>query len=189
MNYPLIVATLSILAWIYPPFKHYKSEFFYFFLILALSDPFKLIALYLLSVNPQVLSLAVAFLLISSLVSYRKQRYIIIILSILSTAVFLSYSLHRNIIISSLIGTHLIVVLILVVFMIKYIEKIKAINLFLILLITYELISTIKYIAALLSYEQGVISFYLATATQMFFGIIFSFISIKTKNFHIIIKD
>lgn len=189
MNFPFIIVILSILIWIFPPFKQYKSDFFYFFLILALSDPFGIIALYLLSINPQLLSSAFAFLLISSLVSQLKHRYFFVILSILSAVIFLSFSLPRNILIITLIGTHLTIVLILIYSMIKYIQEAKAINLFLILLVTYEFISVIKLIAGFLSYEQGAISFYLATVTQIIFGIIFSFISIKTKDFPLSLKD
>lgn len=189
MNYPLFVVIFTIAVWIFTPFKQYKSDFFYFFLILALSDPIKLVAFYVLRINPQHLSIAVAFLLISSLVSYSKQRYFFVILSILAAAIFLSYSIQRNILILSIIGAHLIIFLVLVNYTIKYIEKAKAINLFLMLLITYEFINIIKFIAGLLSYEQGSISFYLGTFTQIFFGIIFSFITIKTKDFPLFVKD
>ncbi len=189
MNIPLIFVSLSICVWIFPPFKQYKSDFFYFFLIQALSDPIKLVALYLLHIHPQIFSLAFALFLISSLMQNCKQIYFFIILSILSTVVFLCYSFDRNVLIFSLIGTHLIIVLILVNFLIKYIEKTKAFNLFLLLLISYEFISIIKYIAGVLSYEQGAISYYLAGAIQILFGILFSFISIKTKDFPILSKE
>jgi len=71
----------------------------------------------------------------------------------------------------------------------KYIEKTKAVNLFLILLITYDLTNILKYTAIMLSIEQGVISFVLATFIQIFFGIIFSFMSLKTKDFPLPTKN
>jgi len=189
MNYPLIILFLSSFFWLFPPFKQYKTDFFYFFLILALSDPLKLgthYFLYNLHINIYVLSLAFAFLLISSLVSSRKQKYFFIILSILTTVIAFIYSSRSKSVLILLIAAHLIIVFILVFFLIKHIEKNKAINLFLILLVTYEFINVVKLIAGLLSGEQGVISFYMASFAQLFFGISFSFISIKTKDFLLI---
>jgi len=121
--------------------------------------------------------------------SYRKQRYFFIILSILWFIITLSFSIHRNILMITFIGAHIFVVIILINSLMKYIEKTKAVNLFLILLITYDLTNILKYTAIMLSIEQGVISFVLATFIQIFFGIIFSFMSLKTKDFPLPTKN
>ena len=189
MNIISVIRILSIVTWVFPPFKQYKSKFFYFFLILALAGPFVIISSYLLHINSILLSTMVSFLSIVSLSFHSKQRYFFAVLIILSTIILLSFSLHRNIIILSLIGTHLIFVLILVLYIMRHILETRAINLFLILLVTYELINITKFMAGLLSYNQGAISFYLATFAQIFFGISFSFISIRTKDFPIHIKE
>lgn len=188
MNYPLIIVIISITVWFFPLFKQYKTDYFYFFLILALSDIVKIISFYLLRINPQVFSLTFAFLLTSSLLSNRKQKYFFVILSILTFIIFLNFSMNRSILILSLIVTHFIIALILVLSLIKYIQKVKAVNLFLILLITYEYIDIIKFVTGLLNNEQGGISFYLATFTQIFFGLLFSFITFTSKDFPLFVK-
>jgi len=185
MNFTIIISTV---VWILPPFKQYKSDFFYFFLILAFTDPLTIIGVYLLGISPHYVQTALGILLISSLVYRPKHRYFFVILSILTFVVFLSFSLQRNITHLTLIATHFIIVSFLILYFMKYVQEKKAINLFLVFLVTYEFINVIKLIASSLSYEHGVISFYLATTTQIFFGIIFMFITIKTKDFPLIIK-
>lgn len=189
MNIPLIISIISTTVWILPPIKQYKSDYFYFFLILALLDTIQPIAFFLLHMNPQYFSIVFLFLLISSLASNHKQRYFFIILAILSSVIFLGFSLQNSTLTLIHVGMHVIIVIILINSFVKYIQKVKAVNLFLIILITYELITMFKFIAGILSYEQGVISFIIATFIQIFFGIAFLFISIKTKDFPILAKD
>ncbi len=184
-----MISFLSICVWIFPPFKQYKSDYFYFFLVLAISSPVAVALFSLFRISPLIPAVTSTFFLISSLMSYRKQRYFFIILSILWFVIALNFSIQRNILILTFIGGHIFVVIILISSLMKYIEKTKAVNLFLILLITYDLINILKFTASLLSIEQGVISFVLATFIQIFFGISFSFISFKTKDFPILVKD
>ncbi|KAF0140424.1 MAG: hypothetical protein FD122_2439 [Stygiobacter sp.] len=56
---------------------------------------------------------------------------------------------------------------------------------FLIMLVFYQLISLLKYVAILLDLYKGGISFYLATFSQILLGIGFLFVNINTKNFPI----
>ena len=189
MNIPLIISILSMITWVFPPFKQYKSNYFYFFLILALASPFSWITFILLSINPQIIFIVVSFLLLASVISFTRQRYFFIILALLSLVIYLSFSIHRNAIIITLIVIHIIIVLVLINSIIEYIQKAKTVNLFLVLLITYEFINITKFFAGLLSYEKGAINVYLASFIQIFFGIVFSFISIKTKDFPLPVKE
>ncbi len=189
MKIPYIISFLSMCVWIFPPFKQYKSDFFYFFLVLAISSPITVAVGFLFKISPQILSVTFTLLVISTLMSYCKHRYFFIILSIFWIIISLSFSFHKNILTITFIGAHIFIVIILINSLMKYIQETKAVNLFLILLITYELINILKYIAGILSYERGAISFYIATFIQIFFGIIFLFISFKTKDFPILAKD
>ncbi len=189
MTLPIIISIISTIVWIFPAIKQYKSDYFYFFLILGLLDTIKAITFFLLHMKSQYISIVFLFLLISSLASNNKQRYFFIILSLLSIVIYFGFSLQRNTIMLIQMGIHVIIVIILINSFVKHIQKVKAVNLFLILLITYELITVLKYLAAILSYEQGLISFYIATIIQIFFGIAFLFISFKTKDFPILVKD
>lgn len=189
MKIPYIISFLSISVWIFPPFKQYKSDYFYFFLVLAIISPVTIAFFFLFRISSLISTVTFTFIVISTLMSYRKQRYFFIILSILWFVIALSFSIHRNILIITFIVEHIFIVIILINSLMKYIERTKAVNLFLILLITYELINILKYTASLLSIEQGTISFVLATFFQMFFGVAFLFISFKTKDFPIHVKD
>lgn len=189
MKIPYIISFLSICVWIFPPFKQYKTDYFYFFLVLSIISPVTHALFFLFRISSLISAVTFTFIVISTLMSYRKQRYFFIILSILWFVFALSFSIHRNILIITFIGEHIFIVIILINSLMKYLEKTKAVNLFLILLITYELINILKFTASLLSIEQGTISFVLATFIQIFFGIAFLFISFKTKDFPIYVKD
>jgi len=66
-----------------------------------------------------------------------------------------------------------------------YIEKQKALNLFYIILIAYELSVIYKLVARTLDLNNGVILFYLTSFVEIIFGILFAFININTKDFRI----
>ncbi len=189
MNIPVIISISSIIVWALPPFKQYRTDYFYFFLILAFTSPFNIIIIYLLRISPLLIAVMSSFLLISSLMSYKKQRYFFVILSIISFVISFGFSIHRNTLIILLILTHIIVVLILINSFIKHLQETKAVNLFLILLVTYEFINIVKFIAGLLSFEQGAISYHLPSFIHLFLGITFIFVSLKTKDFPILSQD
>jgi len=66
--------------------------------------------------------------------------------------------------------------------------KSQSLNLFLSLLLFYELIYNFKYLAAILSFESGGISWFMGTVSQFIFAILFAFININTKDFSLVRK-
>jgi len=185
MNIPLLIPSLSILIWILPPVRHYQTPYFLFFLVLASFDPISFTIYYTLGISLYIFNPVIIFLLIISLSNIKKK-----ILWIIATVFILiiSYTIRYK---TLWIYYFCIIMLSIVLFIIIYqliqllIQK-RIINLFLCLLLFYTLINMLKLIALSLDlYQQGIISFYLATFIQIFFGILFSFITINTKNFSI----
>lgn len=184
MNIPILIQYLSILIWLVPPIRQNKTKYFTFFLILALSDPI-LYSIYLIfGIQALKFYPIMTFLLIISL-SNNKKPFLWIATSV--AILILTYIFNNN-------PTRLyyLCIILFTVVLFQIINKLiqiliqkRLLNLFLSVLLFYALINELKFIAIALNLYQGSISYYLATFTQIFFGIIFSFITITTKNYQL----
>lgn len=189
MSIPLLIVVVSIIVWFFPPFANKRSQYLFFFIILAVSDPIMLLFYYTLKVNPNNLFAASALLLLSSLITKKNIRNILIAASVPLALFFTSGNFSRSITVGSFCLIHVAIIYVLIDIFIRYLSENRAVNLFLTLLITYELITILKIVAAMLSYEGGAVSYYLASFIQIFFGILFSFINIDTKNFSLALTE
>jgi len=171
-----------MLIWLTPPFKHYKTQYFTFFLILAFADPliyyiYLIFGLYPLNFYP-----IMTFLLIVSL-SNIKKRFLWITASVV--VLILTYIYHND---QTKLYVFCIILFSVVLYQIinKLLQMViqqRVLNLFLSMLLFYTMISELKLIAITINAYRGSMSYLLATFTQLFFGISFSFITINTKNF------
>lgn len=184
MNIPIFIQSLSILIWLVPPIRQYKTQYFTFFVILALFDPI-LYSIYLIfGIQSLRFYPIMTFLLIISL-SNNKKQFLWIATSVV--ILILTY-INQN---DSARLYYLCIILFSVILyqiinkLMQIIIQQRLLNLFLSLLLFYTLINELKFLAMALNLYQGVISYYLATFTQIFFGIIFSFITITTKNYQL----
>ena len=62
-----IIEYISIIFWILPPFRQYKERYFYYFLILALSDPLALFSVTVLGFSPNYIHPVAGLLLFYSI--------------------------------------------------------------------------------------------------------------------------
>jgi hypothetical protein len=174
----------SLIIWCCVPFRQYRTGYFYFFIILAVADPFKLTLLYTFKIIPMNVSPIIFIFLIFSLYS-KKYTYIPILASIIYFIILLQINFEqyipRNISFIFQIGISIIILY----RILHYLYENKAINLFLVILMTYLLINTFKYLAVILNFEQGSISYLLGSISQILFGILFLFINEKTKDFNL----
>lgn len=186
MNILLFIQSLSILIWILPPVRQYKTPYFLFFVVLALSDPILYTMYCTLGIEPLKFYPFMTFLLIISLSNIGKKRFWII------SAVFIliiSFAIQSEILwlYYFCIILFSIVLFIIIYQLIQLLMQKRILNLFLCLLLFYALLNMLKLIAMSLNlYQQGIISYYLTTFIQIFFGILFSFITINTKSFSIL---
>jgi hypothetical protein len=179
-----IIIIVSMIIWILVPFKHYKTSFFYFFLILALSDPIRFGLFMTFKIAPMKMS-PVIFLLVTFSLLDKKYFYISIITSLFYCFILFYLRISQNITMDISFIIQIVVALLILYRILHYLNENKAINLFHIILMTYLLINIFKYLAMMLNYEQGVASFYLGSFSQIIFGIIFFFINEKTKDFNL----
>lgn len=187
MNVRQLIPFFSMLIWLMPPIRQYKTQYFTFFVILAFTDPiifsvYKIFGIQTLKFYP-----IITFLLVISLSNIKRK---ILWLATSGVIIILTY-INRN----DTVNLYYLCIVLLFIILFLIISKLmlmiiqhKILNVFLSLLLLYSLINVLKFIAVALDLYQGSISFILASFTQIFFGISFSFITINTKNIPISFK-
>ncbi len=177
-----LIMYLSALIWLFPPIKQHKTQYFTFFLILAIFDPI-LYTMYLIF-RLQTLKFypLITFLIIISLSSIKNKLLWLASFVVIIILTYVYQNDTKNLYYLCIILLSVVLFLIINKLMLMIIQH-KVLNVFLSLLLVYALINELKFIAIALNLYQGVTSFYLASFTQLFFGISFSFITINTKNF------
>ena len=175
MTIPYILFFISVLIWLFPPVRQYRTEYFLFFLILAIADPVGALLNIFLAVKPIHENLVITFLLIIALVDTErlKKRWIFVFLSflILMTAmIFLPFK--------SMYGIKILLSSIVLFIILKnallYFNQKQTINLFFLVLILYEITIIIKFIYTASRTHTGTVYFY-TTFFEFFIGIFFSF--------------
>lgn len=176
MTIPYILFFISVLIWLFPPVRQYRTEYFLFFLILAIADPVGALLNIFLAVKPIHENLVITFLLIIALVDTErlKKRWIFVFLSflILMTAmIFLPFK--------SMYGIKILLSSIVLFIILKnallYFNQKQTINLFFLVLILYEITIIIKFIYTASRTHTGTVYFYTTSFFEFFIGIFFSF--------------
>jgi hypothetical protein len=188
MRTVIILISISIVLWILPLFKQYKTEYFLFFLILALADPVKLPLSFLFHLVANRFSWVVALFLLSSLINNLKMRKILLWVSLAAFVISIAFKFDSNIMMKIAFAIHIIILAKIIEIFFNRIFKLQSLNLFLSLLLFFELIYVFKYLAAILSFQSGGISWIIGGVSQMLFAILFAFININTKDFSLVRK-
>lgn len=184
MKVTFLINYLSILIWLMPPIKQYKTQYFTFFLTLAICDPI-LYSMYLIfKIQTLKFYPLFIFLLIISLSNIINKLLWLASFVIIIILTYIYQNDTKTLYYLCIILLSIIIFLIISKLMLMIIQH-KVLNVFLSLLLFYSLINVLKFISAALSINQGGFSFTLASFSQLFFGISFSFITINTKNFSV----
>lgn len=184
MNFSQVTFLLSAICWIFPLIKQRNTDYFYFFFVLAIADPLRLILYTVFKIQPGLYFPFFSYLLLVFLVN-KKHRVWILLIAVISILLPNVFHWSLNWFLGFTIINHVIISYIFISLLITYLVEEKAINMFVCAVILYEFITVLKLIALLLNLQQGTISFYIATFMQFVFGILFSFININTKGFRI----
>lgn len=177
MKLALIIYYVSTVAWVFPMFRQYKSDLFYFFLFLGLCDPLSIIAGKVLSLPGETLAVIFAPILFYTINVDRKKPFKI---SKLEIFVFvLAYSLiflidNLNIIILLIHTLVAIRAIYRIIIDLHYKQKINIIRL---VLAFYMITSVASHVVFLNEEYQGWILFYTNLAFQVLIAIFFSIFS------------
>ena len=177
MKLALLIFYISTVAWVFPIFRQYKSDLFYFFLFLGLCDPLSIIAGKVLSLPGETLAVIFAPILFYTINVDRKKPFKI---SKLEIFVFvLAYSLiflidNLNIIILLIHTLVAIRAIYRIIIDLHYKQKINIIR---VVLAFYMITSVASHVVFLNEEYQGWILFYTNLAFQVLIAIFFSIFS------------
>jgi hypothetical protein len=181
-----IILYCSMVIWLFPPMKNRGTEYFAYFLLLAIADPVNVLTSYLIHIQRNFLSLMFGFFFAASLVKSKKTQYAFLALSFLLPVGL--YVMKMSPMVSFYISTSMQVVIVFIVAMriVMYLKQNYSLNIFLCILMIYVSITVLMRIAVIVNLHQGSISFVLGGAIQILFGLAFIFININTKNFKLV---
>ena len=174
-SFPFIIAALSSLFWIFPAIRNYKTKLFFYFLLLAVSDPVAIAAVFLfrgLSTEFYVFS---ALLLVASLkVFFTSKRFYLTVLTILFLISFSAAFFPINIRYIVNIGEHIVVVFVFIGVLLSYVATTSRVKCFHIVLVFYELSIILKILFIILNVKLGLGYFYTTTIFEMLIAVFFS---------------
>ena len=189
MHIPIILVYTSIILWIIPIFKQYKTEYFLFFLILAISDPLIMLFYLFIHFNAQTFTWVVILFLITSLTTKKRKRQTLLVVSLIAMTISLLFKMDTTVMLFISCVLHLVILGIIIVSLLNRFLITQSLNLFLCLLIVYESINIMKCLVSLSSNNTGIFSWYVGVVTQFIFALLFTFININTKEIHFIPKN
>ncbi len=170
-----VIITLSILFWLLPPFRHYKTELFWYFLILAITDPITVLFQYLMILRTYNCYLFFSFLTLVALSRLSRNKRIgkvilvtVFILLIVSFLVASKFSYIVNILI------HIMIFLLFVSRSIYFIAENGKVNLFHIIILLYESSLILKVLTLITDANTGLAFFYVTSFFQILIAIFFT---------------
>lgn len=177
MAIPRLIVYLSTFVWIFPPLRQLRGRFFYYFLILAATDPVS-IALHYLGLESWSIPLFVllsAGLLLSLPGQNRYLRLPYLIPGfVLYTAAIYFLQISDLIILIGII--HIMIVYVLFRYTITYVFNSGKVQIFHLLLLTYEVSMLLKFINLIFELNAGIVNFNFISGFQILLGILFCFI-------------
>jgi len=183
----LTIYYCSIFFWLLPPIRQYRRKYFYYFLILALSDPFNLLYVKLIGFPLFITYSTAGFLLLFSITypatknNIKKTIFIqlpLMLILILGTIYF--HSLLYLVLIS-----HFLILLIFIRSLILPIYLRDQINFFYVALVFYELSIVVNIAMVLGESEIKVLMFYITISFQFLLAIFFTIFTEKSPSLNI----
>lgn len=163
---------LGILIWAVVPFRQYKKKYFIFFLALICGDLITLVTRILAHSGTNFFYVPFSFLALVSLLDKKFTKKYWIIIAILFLA-FCIINLEYNLVVFSVIIIHLAILFILLKSLIVSFAKLRHVNIFLLLLIFYEITLIAKYINYLTGFSNDYYYYIITTVFEILFGIFF----------------
>lgn len=177
MRIALIIIYLSSFAWIFPIFRQYKSNLFYFFLFLGISDPLTILLFQIFRHPPGIISVIFAPILFYTINIDRQKKFSInsIEIFVFLLTFILFFTVPNNDVIILVIHT-MILIRVLSKILIELHHK-QIVNIFHIVLAFYMTTSVASLLVFLNGDYQAMVLFYINLAFQILIAIFFSLFS------------
>ncbi len=184
-----IISYLSIFFWLLPPIRQYKERFFIYFLITALMDPMQLIAVHFFHThNYYVHPIASVFLLYSiNLSSDNLKKYWYFHMLFVAAFILGLFLLQNHI--QLILFLHFLILIKFLKIAFVSLHKFNIINVFLFMLVFYELSVVINQLVFLSNYEIKVIFFYTTLFFQILIAIFFTIFKEDNPSLKITLKS
>lgn len=167
------IAYFGLIIFFIIPFRQYYNKYFFYFLVLGLASPIPVIIYHITGMAPFRFSLPFIIMAPAALIFYEPKKYIlqIVIFSILLS--ILSPFIDRDTNTYIKLAGHFTSFMILTMrFSSRFFKK-NILNIFLLMLVCYELLTVLKTIQHVYFSEVTIINFYIASSFQILMGIFF----------------
>lgn len=181
-----IIVYVSMFFWLFPPFKNRKTDYFIYFLLLAIADPIRLLFRYVFNYQDSSFSLVIVILLVVALLKNKKAQIILMTLSLLISASMLLLKAPPICYFYISTISSITIFFIIIMRFAVYLTQNNAINLFLCTLLFYVSITVFRKLSVIFNLELGAINYTIGLIYQVLFAIAFTFINYNTKDFKLI---
>ncbi|OGU35548.1 MAG: hypothetical protein A2068_02140 [Ignavibacteria bacterium GWB2_35_6b] len=182
-----ILTYASIVVWVFPAIKQYKTKYFFLFFIFAATDIFVISAVFLFNARPSLLYFLFFSVLVISFLNTNKVKkhtvaFFFIIILLITTATYLNIrSFDGVILLLPLTGILYFLTNDFLLHIISY----NKINIPLLILVLYQVLGILKLLNILLGLYESEFYFYTASAFQILIGLFFSFFSVEDNRLNI----
>lgn len=174
MSIKILIFT-SILIWLFPPLRQYKQNYFWFFLFLALTDPFALIIGRSFGIQTTQTYLVFVLFYFFSILGYNKINLYKIVASIVLILIgAFSFFNHEKYAEFYFILVTTLMLLIITKNSFQFIVNSGYVNFFHIVLVFYMLTSILKFWNLHIQFDTGIVFFFVTGVFQIFVGLFFS---------------
>lgn len=184
-----IIVFISTVFWLLPPLKQYKSRFFLFFLVLALTDPLGIVLGKTFHFIPYLLynfSGIVAYFVLFDLKKFKKRNVLISVI-LIALAGLSSYSPSKYTFYFIIFINFLILVRFLKIALIFVVEN-SLVNIFHMVLILYQATSILKMLSVVENFSSGIYYFAITNIFQILIAIFFTIFREGDKRLHLDLK-
>lgn len=175
------ILDISIFFWLLPPIRQFKGRFFYYFLVMALSDPINIFCFQVLK-TPQYLihSVAGLFLIFSLIFLSDGVRKRLFIISALVFGFFIGMILLPDFV-YLLLSMHIVIFLILIKIAVMPVYQKNIVNIFYFALLFYELSLVLNISLILGSGDIRIILYFSTLSFQILMAIFFTIFTEKSE--------
>lgn len=175
MPYQKVVEYLILLVFFIIPFRQYKTNYFYYFLVLGLSEIASYLSLNFFNLSPIYPYILVSYLLFISVIPRNMVKaiwYLVLLGAILFS--FIPRMLHNyEVNYWIFISLHILIILRISYLTLGALIKERKISLFLIVLIFYELTVLTKFMNVFANVVNAQNNFLITTGLEIFIGLFF----------------
>lgn len=184
-----IIVFICTVFWMLPPLKQYKTRFFWFFLVLAFTDPIGIALGKVFHFSPYLLynfSSIAAYLALFDFNNFKKRHLFILI--ILVALASLSFDLPQNHNFYFIIFINFLILLRVLKFTLLFVIEKSLVNIFHMVLILYQATIILKMLSVVENFTSGIYYFAITNIFQILIAIFFTIFKEEDQQLHLDLK-